>query len=779
MGPFRLDALEKSKIFGRGILRMDAIYSKYRFGIFLMFLFLVPIIVLGAKAAMETNSNKVADWLPEEFEETEHLKWFAEKFGSDELLMFSWQGCTLSDERVARVAQALRQPAHGPAYFAKVLSGPEVLASLRSEPLKLKEKTVLRRLKGWLIGPDGETTCLIAIINKRGATDRHAAVEQVFTTAETVGGIARSELHIAGPTMESVAIDAASAEHFDLLTAVSTIACFSLMAFGLRSFLIGLMVFGTAQLCQQFALAMVIYTGSQMDSVMLMLPSLVYVLCISAGIHIANYYRDAIRENGLSGAPVQAIREAWGPCWLSAATTSVGLLSLTVSLIVPIRKFGGYASAAVLAGTGIMILLLPCLLAEFPQRKWADRLRTHQRAKQMGHFWERLLAGVARYHAVIVLVAICGVLTAGWGVTRLQATARLHNLFRGEAKILSDYDWLEHHVGPLVPIEVVVRMPKETSLSVLGRLQMIETVRRSVQRVDGIDCTISAATFAPPLPTRSGAGWRQATRRAVFEKKLTGNLDQFIDTGYVKIDGEEQLWRISARVRATENHDYGTLLAGLESRIAPILVHYQKTLPAISAMYCGGVPLVHKAQHQLMDDLINSFIVAFVIIATIMVLVLRNVRAGLVSMIPNVFPAFVVFGAMGWAGFEIEVGSMLTATAALGIAVDDTLHFIAAFGRALRAGASRREAVLNAYHRCGAAMIQTSLICGLGLLVFAFSSFAPIARFGWLMGAMLGTALIGDLIILPAVLMSRLGSVFEPARPLQSPGDSTETKKAA
>jgi len=758
---------------------MDAIYSKYRFGIFLLFLFLGPIIVLGAKAAMESNSNKVADWLPEGFEETEHLKWFAEKFGSDELLMFSWQGCTLGDERVARVAQALRRPAHGPAYFAKVLSGPEVLANLRSEPLKLKQKTVLRRLQGWLIGPDGETTCLIGIINKQGESDRHAAVEQVFAAAESAGGIARSELHIAGPTMESVAIDAASAEHFDLLTTVSTIVCFSLMAFGLRSFLIGVMVFGTAQLCQQFALAMVIYTGSQMDSVMLMLPSLVYVLCISAGIHIANYYRDAIRENGLSGAPVQAIRDAWGPCWLSAATTSVGLLSLTVSLIVPIRKFGGYAAAAVLVGTGIMILLLPCLLAEFPQRKWADRLRTHQRAKRMDHLWKGLLAGVARYHVAIVFFAIGTVLAAGWGVTRLQATARLHNLFRGEAKILSDYDWLEGHVGPLVPIEVVVRLPSDASLTVLERLQMIETVRRGVQRVKGIDCTISAATFAPPLPTRSGPGWRQATRRAVFEKKLTGNLAPFIDTGYVKVDGEEELWRISARVRATANHDYGTLLAELENRIAPILAHYQKKLPAISAMYCGGVPLVHKAQHQLMDDLINSFIVAFVIIAAIMVLVLRSVRAGLVSMIPNVFPAFVVFGAMGWAGFEIEVGSMLTATAALGIAVDDTLHFLAAFRRALRAGASRREAVLNAYHRCGAAMVQTSLICGLGLLVFSFSPFAPIARFGWLMGAMLGTALMGDLIILPAVLISRLGRVFEPAHPLQSPSDSTGTKRAA
>ena len=68
---------------------MDALYSKYRFGIFLMFLFLGPIIVLGAKAAMESNSNKVADWLPEGFEETKQLKWFAEKFGSDELLMVS------------------------------------------------------------------------------------------------------------------------------------------------------------------------------------------------------------------------------------------------------------------------------------------------------------------------------------------------------------------------------------------------------------------------------------------------------------------------------------------------------------------------------------------------------------------------------------------------------------------------------------------------------------------------------------------------------------------
>ncbi|MAK78149.1 MAG: hypothetical protein CL992_02615 [Euryarchaeota archaeon] len=73
----------------------------------------------------------------------------------------------------------------------------------------------------------------------------------------------------------------------------------------------------------------------------------------------------------------------------------------------------------------------------------------------------------------------------------------------------------------------------------------------------------------------------------------------------MKEDGVEQLWRVSARVRATENHDYGVLLGELQNRIDPILTHYQKKIPAVSAMYCGGVPLVHKAQHQLMDDLID------------------------------------------------------------------------------------------------------------------------------------------------------------------------------
>ena len=117
---------------------------------------------------------------------------------------------------------------------------------------------------------------------------------------------------------------------------------------------------------------------------------------------------------------------------------------------------------------------------------------------------------------------------------------------------------------------------------------------------------------------------------------------------------------------------------------------------------------------------------------------------------------------MGLLGIEIEVGSMMTASAALGIAVDDTLHFVTWFRRGVEQGLDRRDAVRFAYERCGTAMVQTSLICGLGMSVFVMSEFVPIARFAWLMAAMLAAALLADLIVLPAILVGPLGRFFLP-----------------
>jgi predicted RND superfamily exporter protein len=186
---------------------------------------------------------------------------------------------------------------------------------------------------------------------------------------------------------------------------------------------------------------------------------------------------------------------------------------------------------------------------------------------------------------------------------------------------------------------------------------------------------------------------------------------------------------------------------------------------AISAIYTGVVPVVYKAQRTLLVSLVESTGWAFGMIAVVMIFVVRSVRAGLLSMLPNIFPVLVVFGVMGWSGTAVDIGSMMTASVAMGVAVDDTIHFLTWFRRGLDQGRSRQSAILLAYRRVGLAMTQTTAIGGLGLSIFAFSTFTPTQRFGTLMLALLAAALVGDLIFLPALLASPLGRVFSKRRP--------------
>ena len=181
----------------------------------------------------------------------------------------------------------------------------------------------------------------------------------------------------------------------------------------------------------------------------------------------------------------------------------------------------------------------------------------------------------------------------------------------------------------------------------------------------------------------------------------------------------------------------------------------------VDVEYTGMVPLFHIAQRELLNGLFKSFVIAFLLIAVMMVIWFRNFASGLVSMLPNVFPAAVIFGWMGWTDRIVDIGSMMTASVAMGIAVDDTVHFLTWFRRGIASQMSRTEAVLYSYRRCALAMTQTTLIAGLGLVVFSLSSFQPVSQFGLLMFLLLLAALVGDLLFLPSLLASPAGKLFQ------------------
>lgn len=730
--------------------------ARYRWHIFVLFLLCLPLVMYGAKGAWDSIENRVEDWLPETFDETQRLIWYYNRFGTDELMMVSWEGCTLDDQRLKLLRDKLLattdvdgEPTQ---WFHSAVTGAEALEALTGDPINLDEAQALGRLSGWLIGPDGQQTCIVALVSSAGEQDRHAAIQYVYDSADEVPGLSASQIHLAGTTRDGVAIDQASKQSLAALNLGSFAVCVLIMLIGFRSIGLTMIVFTTAIFCEQMSMAIMYFSGQPMDSVLTLASQLTYILVISAGVHLVNYYREARKELSWRAATSWAVGAAWRPCVLSAGTTAIGMMSLTISQITPVNNFGLYAAISLLAATVVLLLLVPAHLYQW-NIKPPDGSRTPERERVLPRFWQGLSSMVARLKWVIVGTSATTIAVALTGVSKIETSVQLHDLFTPNAPIIRDYAWLEERVGPLIPLEIVLRVPKTVDVEIDDWLKIVAATQRAVADSTGVEATISAATFAPP-PLRTRRGLRAVARRSL----LRSQLPEFKKSNYYQQDGDEQLWRISARVPAGSRADYGEVTSDIRQHVETQLgkvaaIQGYESVAKVQAVYCGSVPLIFKAQREMFHDLIASFGLAFVLISLMMVLLLRSLTSGLLTMIPNVLPSLLVFGMMGWLGITVELGSMLTASAALGIAVDDSLHFITWFRRGMAQDMSRREAAIHAYRHCGAAMIQTSMICCFGLLIFSLSPFTPIARFAWLMFTLLQLALLCDLIVLPAVLM--------------------------
>jgi len=169
-----------------------------------------------------------------------------------------------------------------------------------------------------------------------------------------------------------------------------------------------------------------------------------------------------------------------------------------------------------------------------------------------------------------------------------------------------------------------------------------------------------------------------------------------------------------------------------------------------------------EVDRQFFSELMKTYLTAFVLISIVVLSVMRIPSSLWLALPPNLFPAVMVLGAAGHLGYTLDVASLMTASVALGIAVDDTLHFMlwwkhagsASGAEGVQSGkvSTLGDPIEQAMRYSGTAMTQTSFILGLSIVLYAFCGFLPTVRFGWLLCGMMFSALVGDLILLPALL---------------------------
>ncbi|WP_164101781.1 efflux RND transporter permease subunit [Candidatus Laterigemmans baculatus] len=747
----------------------------------------LPLVLHGAQSAIASMFNAPVRWIPPESDSLRAFREYIEQFDVHELILISWPGCTIDDERLKALAEEVervrqqRWAAGEPELFAGTPNGYETLRELTE--VGIPRRAAVSRLENVLIGPDGETTCAAFELTPLGAEQREQALQIILKAADATVNLPRAKYRLAGPPIDGMAIDLFSVQSIQTFAVPSAVLSFLLCWLCLRSLWFTLPVVAVAALGQGVALAALYYSGATMNAVLIVLPPLVFVLTISAGIHLVNYYYEALREGRKRTATAHALAKGWRPGMLAAVTTAFGLGSLLVSDVEPVRQFGVLGAFVVLLTMVLLFLLLPGAMQWWPgaQRFLRKRRFTLRRLEKVGgkSVWVLLTAVMRRWNGLLTVVALLALIGFGWGLTRVTTTLDVVSLLSPETRAVEDHHWFQEHVTPLVPVEVIVRFDGDNPLDLVERAAFVTRVHAEARQVELVEGAISAITFMPPLPR--GSGFRATTQRAVYESRLRDRLGDLAAAGYIRSDGEAQLWRVSGRVTGRGDIDYRQFLDRLRERIDPLLE--EPEAESIEITYTGVTSAVYEVQRALLADLFNSFLTAILLVSCVMVFILRSLWAALVAMIPNIFPPLILFGSMGWMGWSVDIGSLMTASVALGIAVDGTFHFLATYKRELLHGHGAIYAIHETYRHCGRALLQTALICAAGMLTFTSSNFLPARSFAWMLVLLLMIATVGDLIVLPALLASPLGRWFLPPPnahdPLVSDDPPTEEEAAA
>lgn len=780
--------------------------------------FVIPTFA-GAFWALKKNKNDVAQWLPAQYEETTTFKWFRQHFAGEQFILLSWDGCTLDADEL-RLMVAKLDPSHHPTkvdadgdgaeevvppkddpraqYFRQAITGKDLLERLTSEPISLSDEEALARLKGTLIGPDGRATCIVVTLTEKAKDHLRECVNLIRSTAKDECNIPLSNLHLGGPPVDNVAIDEAGEQSLYRLAGFAALIGLVISWWCLRNVKLILIVFFAGFYGAAASLAIVWYAPLligempgwvRVNAILLTMPSLVYVATISGAIHLANYYRDLVEEGvDTKVAPDKAILHAWLPLMLATATTSVGLWTLCYSELVPIKMFGFYSGVGVVVSALLLFFHVPAALQVWPLHEFARTAAHHRQHHEPVHeqsdlvrlvnaAWYRVGQFIIRRNGLVSIGCLALLAACGWGMLYTTTSVHLMRLFPPDAKILADYKWLENHLGDLVPMEVVLQIdPKQCKLDFLQKMELVERVHKKLEATDEVGGVLSAITFCPHLPRPEeykkaksnvlmrmvGARDPYQIARRVTAKELLKHRDDYIKGDYLAIEDDgTELWRISARVGALKDVDYGDILTHIREHVEPVLAaEQQEHLAGIKPIYTGLVPLVYKAQRSLLQGLIWGFVSDFVLITIVMMIAVRDLSAGLILALPSIFPAVMIFGLMGWMNIIVDIGTVMAPSVALGVTVDDVVHFMIQYRGGLKAGLSRGEAVMLAYKGCARAMYQSWGVIGLGLSVFALSPFTPTQRFGYMMVTLLTSALIGNLLLLPSLLAGPLGSLF-------------------
>jgi hydrophobe/amphiphile efflux-3 (HAE3) family protein len=761
---------------------MDAAYRAIvRFPWLVLVVVAVMTLVLGSGVARLRVDSSVSTLLPRDDPGQELYAQVVERFGNDEIDII---GVLAPDVLSASTLEKIRTVTEraaaikGVAYVISLTNVRDPIADVLNPPLLIPEipktpeaRDRLRgRIKdnplfaGNLISGDSRGAAINVFFDHAARTDEaaqriDAELEALLGEMEGLGGPER--FYMTGLSHLKVKGLALMRRDLAVLTPASLALVVVVLFFSFRTrrgVVLPLLCVLCGVMCTMGVMG---WLGEPISLGTLVLPSLLIVIGSSYATHVVSrYYLELEQPTGSEHPVHRALRQAGLPVFISGLATLIGFSALLLNSIAAVRALGLYAVIGITFLFLLAMTLVPALIVVMPERRYRAGERHGGANAPLGRALAALAQFDIRHRAIIFVVAAGLVALSIMGLPRIQADTNFLAYFPRDSPIRFAHTAISSRVAGALPFYVVVGTGQPKSMIDMRALRDLRELQRYLESLPGVSRTVAFTDYLDLLdsglrasgdivlddagnavaPADVKSFWADPKRLSEVLTLVKQNPESFSSV-ITKDFGQ-------ANVLVRTRFETSTEIAEVVRRIR----EWAEQHPGMPAEPTGNIILLNGTTDDVVWGQVESISVALGVIFIVMSLLFLSVKVGFIAMLPNIVPVMLFFGILGWSDAMLNIGTSIIAAIALGIAVDNTIHYMVRFNRELQVTYDERQSLATALSTVGRPIVYTSIALTLGFLVMRLSDFVPIRDFGSLSAATMLAALVSNVVLLPALL---------------------------
>ncbi len=706
-------------------------------------------------------------FFPEGDEDLEFFLEFIEDFETDDnflLLAFPAPGGTVFDSTYLRQVADFAENARDFPYVDRVLSLPDIRLPYRTpfgigsrplvhldQPERFQEDSTLifssDRFRGRLIDERAASSLVFIKTIDNLTIDQSGELLEIIRSEIEKSDL--DEWHGLGRAFFQVEISRSQLVELTRSTIISGILVSIILFFLFRRWRVVLISLVSIAISLLLFLGFLSITGRELSVMAALYPVIMIIVGTSDVIHITTKYLDEVSRGRKPDSAVYAtVKEIGVATLMTSVTTAIGFASLLTSRIAPIREFGVNAAAGVLIAYITVVLFTTIWLSLTP----TSRLLRDDRGR---YFWYNAMNwlysfSLKRTRAIwgvgAAVIVVCVI-----GITQITTNYKIEeNLPRGE-KVTDDFHFFEEHYFGFRPFEIAVTYKDDQGVDNYRALEEINRLEMHFREYKDIRSVSSPAALYRILYQFSkgelmGDEEFPPDEEAFQELERFSRLASALEPN-VLTSPDGMRARISANIADVGADSIQTIGNSIMD-----FVDREMDLERADFRITGTGLIIDKNAQYVRENLIQGLGLAVLLVSILMMVLFRQPLMLLAGLLPNLFPLLFAAALLGWFGIELEAGVSIVFAIVFGIAVDDSIHFLAKYRLVRGRGYGVEESLIRTFRETGKALCLTTVVLFFGFLVLLFSQNPPSFTVGLLISSTLISALAFDLLMIPSIL---------------------------